>query len=211
MTSREPGVAHRHPALHYLMSIRRFWCSHDNEVVVELAAPNPADRLLDIGAGMGPAVMAAAARVPAGRILGVEPSRLMRALLQLRRSVSRHRSRIKVLEGTAEALPVDSGSIDTAWSVNTLHHWSDLKRGAAEVMRVLKPEGVVMLIDGDFEHPDHSYQQSGRTDHDHLFVDLDRVRAVLEQEGFVDIECLTRRVGEIPVKRTTARKPPETT
>jgi ubiquinone/menaquinone biosynthesis C-methylase UbiE len=207
MTSEEPGVAHRHPALHYLAGIRRFWNSHDNDFIVELAAPNPTDRLLDIGAGMGPAVMAAAAKVPAGVVLGVEPSRLMRTALQLRRGISRHRKRIKVLDGTAEALPIDSGSIDTVWSVNTLHHWSDLEQGAAEVMRVLKPGGAVMLIDGDFEHPDHTYQQSGRTDHDHLFVDLHRVRVVLEQVGFADIESLSRLVGETPVKMTTARKP----
>jgi hypothetical protein len=68
-----------------------------------------------------------------------------------------------------------------------------------------------MLIDGDFEHPDHNYQQSRRTDHDHLFVDLDRVRAVLEQTGFIEIESLSRLVGETPVKMTVARKPPEST
>jgi ubiquinone/menaquinone biosynthesis C-methylase UbiE len=207
MKSEQPGVAHRHPALHYLAGITRFWNSSDNDYVVEVASPRAADRLLDIGAGMGPAVVAAVTSVPQGKVFGVEPSRLMRTMLKLRRLTNRNRRRIEVLDGTAEALPLASNSIDTAWSVNTLHHWVDLEQGASEVFRVLRPGGKVLLIDGDFEHAEHTYQQSGRTDHDHLFVDLDQVRAVLETCGFIDIVSASRTVAETPLKMTTAGKP----
>lgn len=207
MKSEEPGVAHRHPALHYLAGIRRFWSSSDNEYVVKLAAPRTTDRLLDIGAGMGPAIISAVARIPHGTVIGVEPNRLMRTVLRLRRIVNRHRKQIVVHDGTAEALPLADASVDKAWSINTLHHWTDLEKGAAEAFRVLKPGGSLLLVDGDFGHPEHSYQQSGRTDHDHLFVDLDRVREVLEASGFVDITSVSRFVDETPVKMTTAVRP----
>ena len=208
MTSERPGVAHRHPALHYLAGIRRFWSSSDNDYVVGLAAPGPADHILDIGAGMGPAVVGALSRVPDGTVTAVEPSRLMRSILTLRKGFSRGRKRLVVRDGTAEALPVEANSIDLAWSVNTLHHWADIERGAAEVFRALKPGGKVILVDGDFAHPDHDYQQSGRDDHDHLLVDLEVVRETLIAAGFVDIDSEERFVGQTPVKMTTALKPP---
>lgn len=156
---------------------------------------------------MGPAVVSAASRVPAGMVTAVEPSRVMRTVLRLRRLFHPNRARIAVRKGTAERLPVDSASIATAWSINALHHWADLEQGAAEVFRVLRPGGRVILIDGDFAHPDHDYHRSGRDDHDHLLVDLDRVCQVLTKLGFVEIAAQERLIDKTPVKMTTAVKP----
>lgn len=206
-TSRCPGVAHRFAALHYLAGISRFWNSSDNHFVLELAAPDPEDHLLDIGAGMGPAVIPALRCVPKGMVTAVEPSAVMRSILRLRGLTNRGRSRLAVHNGTAEELPVPSESIDTSWSVNALHHWADLERGAAEVFRVLRPGGKVILVDGHFAHPDHEYQRSGRDDHDHLLVDLHRVRSVLADLGFVEITSEERFIDSTPVKMTTATKP----
>jgi ubiquinone/menaquinone biosynthesis C-methylase UbiE len=207
MTSRRPGIAHRRPTLHYLAGICRFWSSSDNRFAVEMAEVNRSDHLLDIGAGMGPAVVHAVTRVPEGMVWAVEPNRFMRSILRVRRLANRGRSRIAVLNGTAEALPVESGSIDTAWSVNTLHHWAELEQGASEVFRALRPGGKVILVDGDFAHPDHDYQRSGRNDHDHLLVDLDRVRDVLTAQGFAEVTSEERHVETTPIKMTTAVKP----
>ncbi len=207
MTSERPGVAHRHPALHYLRGIWRFWSSTDNDYVVELAAPRPTDHLLDIGAGMGPAVLAAVSHVPNGMVYAVEPNGFMRSILRIRRFFNRSRTRIAVHNGTAEALPLGADSIDIAWSINTLHHWADLEVGAAEAFRVLRPGGKMILVDGDFAHPDHDYQKSGREDHDHLLVDLDLVRMVLAGLGFEKITSEECQVSGTPVKMTTAVKP----
>ena len=106
MVTSRSGMSHRHPVLHYLTGIRRFWSSSDNHFVVEMAAPNRKDHLLDIGAGMGPAVVYAVKLVPAGMVTAVEPSRFMRTILRLRRLANRGRSRIAVHNGTAEALPI---------------------------------------------------------------------------------------------------------
>ena len=35
----------------------------------------------------------------------------------------------------AEQMPIEDGSIDAVWAVNTMHHWTDLERGVAEIAR----------------------------------------------------------------------------
>ncbi len=46
----------------------------------------------------------------------------------------------------AEALPFPDGAFDAALAVLTLHHWSDLPRGLAELRRVARRQ-VVFLFD----------------------------------------------------------------
>src|SRR5690606_9181183 len=79
-----------------------------------------------------------AARIAARRGLratGVDPSRDM---LRLARWLGRS-GRLTWVEGSAEALPVDSGSADACWSIASVHHWSDLEAGVREARRILAP------------------------------------------------------------------------
>lgn len=51
--------------------------------------------------------------------------------------------------GAAEALPFADGAFDTAVSASTLHDWPDPRAGLAEVRRVLRPGGTLLLVDWD--------------------------------------------------------------
>ena len=44
--------------------------------------------------------------------------------------------------GVAEAIPLPEGSAAVAWSIATVHHWSDIDAGLREVRRVLLPVAV---------------------------------------------------------------------
>jgi SAM-dependent methyltransferase len=48
------------------------------------------------------------------------------------------------LQGSAEALPLDTASVDAAMAVLTLHHWTDLERGLAEMARVARQRAVLL-------------------------------------------------------------------
>jgi SAM-dependent methyltransferase len=52
------------------------------------------------------------------------------------------------VQAIAEQLPVADGSADAALAVHTVHHWSDLGRGLAEMERVAK-RSVVLTMDPD--------------------------------------------------------------
>ena len=151
-------------ALRYLRWLPRMWRSAINDAVVDLVDPQPGERGVDIGAGMGAGAIRAAG---AGtHVIAVEPTPFMRRVLTVRRSLSRRRANIEVADGAAEQIPVDDRSIDAIWAVNTMHHWVDVERGVAEIARVLRPNGRILLVDEDFTDPSHPDYERFGSDHD---------------------------------------------
>lgn len=92
--------------------------------------------VLNVGAGAG-------SYEPVDRyVLAVEPSAAMRA----RRSAA---GVVPAINATAEALPLDDGSVDAAMAILTVHQWADLARGLAEMRRVTRGPIVIMTLDID--------------------------------------------------------------
>ena len=86
--------------------------------------------VVNVGAGSG-------SYEPADRtVLAVEPSDLMMR--------QRPPGSALCLQGSAEALPVESASFDAAMAILTVHHWSNLERGLAEMARVARRHAVVL-------------------------------------------------------------------
>ena len=142
--------------LRWLLRIRHFWMSDVNRAVVDLADPEPGERGLDVGSGMGPATVLAAKR--GAHVVAVDPSGFMRAFCGFRRLLQRARRRITVESGVAEDLPVAGGSTEVLWAANAVHHWVDHGAVWREFARVLAPGGRLVLVDEDFDdpaHPDH--------------------------------------------------------
>lgn len=109
---------------------------------LELTGAGPDDTVLDIGCGPG-AFPRAAARRTGATVLAVDPAPVM---LRVARALRRH-PRVRYLQGTAEALPVDDGAATVAWSIATVHHWKDVDRGLAEARRALRPGGRFLALE----------------------------------------------------------------
>lgn len=194
----------------YLLLLPHMWRSPVSEAVVALAQPRPGERVIDLGAGMGPATVQAARS--GADVLAVDPTPSMRGILRLRRLASRARSHISVLDGAAESIPVAAGSIDALWTVNTIHHWGDVAGAVAELRRVLRPGGRVVLVDEDFDapaHPFHARMKARRAAHAHPFAEVDpqAVAALFTQHGFVDVQGTLEQVAGRPAKVIRARLP----
>jgi SAM-dependent methyltransferase len=54
------------------------------------------------------------------------------------------------VQASAEALPFEDASFDAAMAVLTLHHWSDLRAGCAELRRVARDRVVVFSWDPSY-------------------------------------------------------------
>ncbi len=200
-------------ALRYLRQFPRMWKSPINDAVVDLIDPQAGERVLDIGAGMGPGAMRAAAC--GTQVVAVEPTPFMRRVLSLRRLSSRNRTSVEVVDGTAEALPVDDRTIDAIWAVNTMHHWVDVERGVAEIARVLRPAGRVLLVDEAFTDPSHPEYERFGADHgpDHhgfTMVEADAMGDLLRAAGLTDVDASNDRIAGRPVIRVTAQGAPVT-
>lgn len=97
------------------------------------AALGPARTVLNIGAGAG-------SYEPRDLdVTAVEPSAKMRA--------QRPADRVAAIDGTAEDLPFDDDTFDAAMATFTVHQWSDLSAGLAEVRRVTRGPVVVLTCD----------------------------------------------------------------
>lgn len=93
-------------------------------------------RVLDLGSGTG-RFTPLLAQVFGGPVFGVEPSDKMRAVAQ----ADNTNAAITYLAGKAEAIPLESDSVDLVLTCLSFHHVRDRAAGAAEIVRVLKPGG----------------------------------------------------------------------
>jgi ubiquinone/menaquinone biosynthesis C-methylase UbiE len=113
-------------------------------LVADLVRVGPGDRVVDVGCGPGRFLREAAER--GAEAVGVEPSAQMRRLA-LRRMPARLRPAVTVLDGVAERLPLEDASATVAWAVASVHHWTDREAGLAELYRVLRPGGRLLLAE----------------------------------------------------------------
>lgn len=126
----------------------------------ELLAPQPGDTLLDAGCGMGGDVFALAVPVgPTGRVVGVDRGEVM---------VAEARTRAKGLGlpvefqvGDITRLDFPDDTFDGCRADRVLHHLDDPARALAELARVARPGGRVVVAEPDFEmglfdHPDRA-------------------------------------------------------
>jgi SAM-dependent methyltransferase len=194
--------------LRYLRWAPEMWSSEINEAVIALVAPEPGERVVDIGAGMGPGTVLAA-RAGAS-VIAVEPTPFMRIIVSVRRWFLRSRDLVTVVDGAAEQIPADDASVDAVWAVNTMHHWVDTEAAVVEIARVMRPGGRVVLVDEDFADPAHpEFERFGSGDdaehHGFTMVDASEMGDLLEAAGLTDVEAGKRTLAGCPVLAVTGR------
>jgi SAM-dependent methyltransferase len=101
----------------------------DPRIAAALAtALGDAESVVNVGAGPG-------SYEPRGRtVVAVEPSAVM---------LAQRTSAAPQVRAVAEALPLRDGAFDAALAVLTMHHWSDWRRGVAELRRVARRTAVL--------------------------------------------------------------------
>ena len=114
------------------------------ERVLEAAALQPGDTVLDVGAGLGLLTLAAHERIGDGWVIAVDPSvGALEELLRLAHDVGSNG--IMYLVGDAEVLPLPDASVDAAILRSVLVHVGDLGVAVEELARVLRPGGRLSL------------------------------------------------------------------
>lgn len=198
----------------YLSHAPRMWRSSVNRAVVHLVDPQPGEVCVDVGAGMGPATVVAARS--GAEVWAVDPMPYMRGALHLRRLGQRARPSIHVVAGSAEHLPLADGSVDALWSVNAMHHWVDLDAALAEIARVVRSGGRLVLVDEDFDDPQHPLHERMRPRHEHEnhefdAVNFEEVGRHVETFGFENIRAGDRSLAATPCIAIVATRGPRTT
>ena len=113
-----------------------------------LARLQPGDAVLDVGCGTGTLAMEVARRIGrAGRVAGVDSGTQQIARASLK--AARRNVPIEFQIGVIEQLPFPDQTFDVVFSTLMMHHLpASLKRqGLAEIARVLKPGGRLVIAD----------------------------------------------------------------
>src|SRR3989440_9861180 len=100
------------------------------------------ERALDVGCGAGALAFALAPIVR--EVVGVDR---VPELLELARERAADHRNVTFVEGDAEHLPFDDGSFDLACTLRTLHHVPRPELVLAELVRVTRPGGRLLVVD----------------------------------------------------------------
>jgi len=105
--------------------------------VVDIPAVPPTATVLDLGAGTGKLTRLL---VPAfARVVAVEPADAMRRILETLCPEA------EALPGTGQEIPLADASVDAVFAAQAFH-WFDDERAVAEIARVLRPRGALVLM-----------------------------------------------------------------
>jgi len=100
-------------------------------------------RVLEVGIGSGVNLLF---YPPATEeIFGLEPA--PRLIDMARRAAQRSSAQVNFIEGSAEAIPLESNSVDTVVMTWTLCSIPDASQSLAEMRRVLKPGGLLLFVE----------------------------------------------------------------
>lgn len=111
-----------------------------NDLAVQLLQSRSGEALLEVGYGGG-GLLRRLARLRPARLVGVDVSA----------AVPRRIAGAELVRAEAAALPFADGSFDAVVSVSVLHFWSRLEPMLAELGRVLRAGGRLVLV---FEPPE---------------------------------------------------------
>ncbi|MCF6155678.1 MAG: methyltransferase domain-containing protein [Candidatus Brocadia sp.] len=103
---------------------------------------NPTDRLLDIGCGTGSLLRAITESYPLVKVVGVD---LSVEMLKIARNKQIKDSAL--IAGQTRCLPFRSKSFDLVVSCNAFHYLHKPEECLAEIARILKPQGRVVITD----------------------------------------------------------------
>ena len=137
----------------------------------------------DLGCGTGQVTAALAPFV--ARVIAVDASA---AMLQAAKKRLQGFDNIDLRRGDLEALPIDEGRLDAATLMLVLHYVPEPERALAEVARVLKPRGRLMLVDMQPHDRENYRQQMG---HVWLGFSDEHLRRMLTEAGFEDVRIVS--------------------
>ncbi|HEY8705913.1 MAG TPA: methyltransferase domain-containing protein [Gaiellaceae bacterium] len=155
------------------------------ERVREFVLPRGDERALDVGTGAGALALALAPLVR--EVVGVDRVPELLALALERATAF---GNVEFVEGDATVLPFPASSFDLAATMRTLHHVARPELALAELTRVTRPGGRVLVVD-QLAHVDplealdvDRFERARDPSHTRLLPEVD-LRQLFEANGLV--------------------------
>ncbi len=191
-----------------------YWLDENDQSTLEVAmeqmtaqmirrlAPNPGDRILDVGCGNGtPAIrLAQACDV---EVVGISVSERQVARANERVASLGLADRVRFERVDAMNMPFEAESFDGAWAIESMFHMPDKSQVLAGVARVLRPGGRFPIADLVYRRPSADASRQAPASYTSVYASLtefDEYPKVIEAAGLTpldvtDITVETSRSG----------------
>ena len=148
------AVAPRYDFINCLLSAGcdRYW----RKIAVDELSPLENQIFLDVATGTADIAIELALR-DQFRVIGIDFSLVMLELGKNKVAAKNIQSSVKLFPGTAEKLPFKNNSFDGVVSAFGARNFANINRAIAEIHRVLKPKGKVVIL--EFSFPQNSFLQ----------------------------------------------------
>ncbi len=118
-----------------------------NEWAVQQLNVKLNDNVLEIGFGPGVAIQEIGKRATNGFVAGLDPSEVMVKQARKRNAIASQNGRMELKRGSISAIPYDDNTFDKVLLVNSLHHCPDPMENLKNVGHVLKPGGLIVIVE----------------------------------------------------------------
>jgi demethylmenaquinone methyltransferase/2-methoxy-6-polyprenyl-1,4-benzoquinol methylase len=141
------GIARRYDALNRVLSFGtdQRW---RRRAATALAITDAADvEVLDVATGTADLAIAIAHQLPSARVIGLDPSPAMLEIGWAKIVAADLTARVQLVEGEAERLPFADARFAGATIAFGVRNLPDRARGLAELVRVVRPRGRVVVLE----------------------------------------------------------------
>lgn len=116
----------------------------DLAMVREAAGFTGTEFVVDMGSGAGHTALACAPH--AARVVGIDVTPEM-VDMATHLAEQRGLNNVEFRLGDVEAMPFEDGTVDVVTSRVSAHHYADVPKALAEAHRILKPGGLLLMVD----------------------------------------------------------------
>ena len=109
------------------------------------------DTILDVGCGGGGTIRKLARIAAQGRVHGIDYSaESVRIATKTNRELI-EAGRVEIRHGSVSSLPFPDDFFDLVTAIETHYFWPELVNDMKEVLRVLKPGGILLVLGGEYK------------------------------------------------------------
>ncbi|HOK98050.1 MAG TPA: bifunctional demethylmenaquinone methyltransferase/2-methoxy-6-polyprenyl-1,4-benzoquinol methylase UbiE [Bacteroidales bacterium] len=143
------AIAHQYDFLNHFLSlgIDYYW----RKKAIKQLSFNPPSAILDVATGTADVAIMAARYFPGCNIVGIDISEKMLNIGQQKVARRNLSSRISLQLADSENMPFANNTFDAVMSAFGVRNFENLDSGLAEMFRVLKPGGKVVIL--EFSQP----------------------------------------------------------
>jgi ubiquinone/menaquinone biosynthesis C-methylase UbiE len=139
-----------------------------------------ASLIVEVGIGSGKGISELLNRFPNAQVIGVDISDSMLERSRIRNKPAVNKGQLKLIKASIAAMDIESESIDTLFTINTLYFWNDPDLVCKELQRILRPGGDLLVS----FNPSEDMRKDMYPSDIFTFYTVDEVKELLEKNNF---------------------------